>query len=697
MAPKSLTSAEVAECSPSIRELDYKDTSLALEPRQIRLLEILPDVDSQTIRCTLRTCRLDDKPIYDALSYHWGDPSRTSHVICNGARLDITANLDEALRQLRTDGDPKVLWVDAICVNQKDLDERTHQVALMRDVYQQARRTVVWLGEASVRSDSAIDTCEQFVRALYAREDAMNILSDFNNRNPYLPPSDTLKSLAAPSAKEALSLVSTFKRPWFRRIWVLQEAGVQEEVTMICGQKRTDFDRFMLGAYLIMGSSKHTRLIPVAPQIRASIFASMARGWSEEDSKDSETYRLLTLLRYTRTFESTDPRDKIFALFGLTGTDLPALDLKADYHLSTTEVYKNLAFALLRYTPHLETLETPRGTTQLREQLPSWVTDWSDSSDLGSSLTREEFGIFSPSNPRRHRALHVKIMKAQGVVGEAEINDRPHWDFTSKSAMHVNSRRSAFFASNGSTTPHPRLDDTGALCLSGHMIDKVRHVGQVVNELSFKSPDFEQASSNFALLLHATTFGLLHTLTSFLHDITSQLKVLLEWDDIAMKDPTRRYPTGETQLKAYWQTLCAGRYFGTVKEIEAEFVVSRKSFQAVRIANRMNIFGTVIGGFVALLLGASIAAIICGKSKSSARMMGPCVKRRLARTVNGYLGLVPRETRAGDIIALLQGGRLPFVLRSRGGPWELIGPCYIHGVMYGEAFDESQCGEVRLI
>ena len=111
----------------------------------------------------------------------------------------------------------------------------------------------------------------------------------------------------------------------------------------------------------------------------------------------------------------------------------------------------------------------------------------------------------------------------------------------------------------------------------------------------------------------------------------------------------------------------------------------------------MNIFGTVIGGFVALLLGASIAAIIYGISKSSALMMGPCVKRRLARTVNGYLGLVPRETRAGDIIALLPGGRLPFVLRSRGGPWELIGPCYIHGVMYGEAFDESQCGEVRLI
>ena len=201
MAPKSLTSAEVAECSPSIRELDYKDTSLALEPRQIRLLEILPDVDSQTIRCTLRTCRLDDKPIYDALSYHWGDPSRTSRVICNGARLDVTANIDGALRQFRTDGDPKVLWIDAICVNQKDLDERTYQVALMRDVYQQARRTVVWLGEASVRSDWAITACEKFVRDFYAREDAISIASDFNNQNLYLQP-EALKSLTVPSTME---------------------------------------------------------------------------------------------------------------------------------------------------------------------------------------------------------------------------------------------------------------------------------------------------------------------------------------------------------------------------------------------------------------------------------------------------------------------------------------------------------------
>ena len=462
---------------------------------------------------------------------------------------------------------------------------------------------------------------------------------------------------------------------------------------MICGQKRTDFDLFMLGATLIMASTKQTPFAQVAPFTKYLIFASIVRGWSEELSENSETYRLLTLLQQTRTFRSTDPRDKVFALFGLTRTNLAALNLRADYHLPTTEVYKNLAFTLLRHTPHLETLETPRGTTQLSEQLPSWVTDWSDSSGFGSSLNDQKLEMFSTSNPRRHHALGAKLEKSRGVVVWAENNDHPHGDLTSKTAMHVDSRRpgrSVFSASSGSETPQPKLNDTGALCLSGHMIDKVRHVGQMAKHIT--ALDLEQPSS-FSALLHTYAFFI----ASCMSEITSQINVLIEWDDIAMKDPMMRYPTGETQLEAYGQTLCAGEDFGTVKKMEAELVVTRKAYQAVRIANRVNVFGTVVGSFIALLLGLGIAGIIYGKSNSFSQMMVPSVERRLARTVNRYLGLVPPETQAGDIIALLQGGRLPFVLRSRGGPWELIGPCYIHGIMYGEAFDESQCGEVRLI
>ena len=70
--------------------------------------------------------------------------------------------------------------------------------------------------------------------------------------------------------------------------------------------------------------------------------------------------------------------------------------------------------------------------------------------------------------------------------------------------------------------------------------------------------------------------------------------------------------------------------------------------------------------------------------------------RRLARLEKGYLGVVPKETRPGDAIALFKGGEMPLVIRARGCEWELIGPAYIHGIMYGEGWDESKSREIRI-
>jgi len=80
-----------------------------------------------------------------------------------------------------------------------------------------------------------------------------------------------------------------------------------------------------------------------------------------------------------------------------------------------------------------------------------------------------------------------------------------------------------------------------------------------------------------------------------------------------------------------------------------------------------------------------------------ATLMDVSLERKLMRTSKDYLGLAPADTKEGDIIAILKGRRVPFVMRSRGGPWELIGGCYLHGVMHGEAFDEDSCSEVRII
>lgn len=112
----------------------------------------------QSVEITLVEARLAEGPRYEALSYTWamedGDVSLSSQIRCNGGRIWVTKTCELALRYLRKSDSSRVLWVDAICINQKDADERGHQVGIMRDVYSKAAEVVVWLGETSADLDT---------------------------------------------------------------------------------------------------------------------------------------------------------------------------------------------------------------------------------------------------------------------------------------------------------------------------------------------------------------------------------------------------------------------------------------------------------------------------------------------------------------------------------------------------------------
>lgn len=128
----------------------YKDVA-TLNPVQeeIRVIHLEGGVDDSPIKCTLHKVELSSTPppIYDALSYTWGDATDTREIILNGYVVDITFNLFQALRRLRQGADKQIIWVDAVCINQLDLDERSQQVGLMRKVYSLCVQAVIWLGE----------------------------------------------------------------------------------------------------------------------------------------------------------------------------------------------------------------------------------------------------------------------------------------------------------------------------------------------------------------------------------------------------------------------------------------------------------------------------------------------------------------------------------------------------------------------
>jgi hypothetical protein len=125
----------------------YQYRSLA-HPDSIRLIELLPGPKGTPLTCNIIDVRKGDQPIYEALSYAWGEPvfSHEIREVPSDTILRLTVNLHDALQALRDEDTIRTLWADAIAINQLDLKEKGHQVALMGPIYRDAQRVVVWLG-----------------------------------------------------------------------------------------------------------------------------------------------------------------------------------------------------------------------------------------------------------------------------------------------------------------------------------------------------------------------------------------------------------------------------------------------------------------------------------------------------------------------------------------------------------------------
>ncbi|KAK1574656.1 heterokaryon incompatibility protein-domain-containing protein, partial [Colletotrichum navitas] len=123
----------------------YLYKPISLESKDIRLLHLLPGKWEEDIQCQLEVIGLEKHPVYEALSYAWGDPKVVRPILLDGEQMNVTINLESALRHLRFPGSTRILWVDALCIDQKTAVEKTHQVGMMDEIYKQCFRVIIWL------------------------------------------------------------------------------------------------------------------------------------------------------------------------------------------------------------------------------------------------------------------------------------------------------------------------------------------------------------------------------------------------------------------------------------------------------------------------------------------------------------------------------------------------------------------------
>ncbi|KAK5129002.1 hypothetical protein LTR85_000335 [Meristemomyces frigidus] len=349
---------------------------LNAERKEIRLLFLEPAISlDETIRGTLKIASLLHSPVYEAVSYCWGDANDTTEILLHDWQTAITINLASALRRLRHSTEQRVLWVDAVCIDQSDPAERGRQVGTMGDIFSEAVKVNVWLGEA----DPVFAPGHAF--------DHMKNVAQGKERGFHTEEVNDDQLLRC--------LYGIFGRPWFGRLWVVQETVLAKTHEYVCGPYRCPGD-VVLGFMQVvndspcaLGNDNATATDPRTMQfIYLRKIMSDVLSIRSAASMALERRSAYALMQVSRQFGCTEPRDRVYATLSLTNLFSQA---KIDYSKPTEVVYMDAAVAFLHQLDSLELLlwACLEGLPEKGLSVPSWVPDWNTRTSLVS--TRPDF------------------------------------------------------------------------------------------------------------------------------------------------------------------------------------------------------------------------------------------------------------------------------------------------------------------
>lgn len=304
---------------------------------------------------------------YEALSYVWGPTNSAVEIQVLGqpaseqphSTLSIGANLASALRYLRYGDQPRTLWVDAICINQQDIGERSAQVGRMGSIYSRATQVIVWLGPEAGDSTHALQTLVYFGNQIEYTTDGTFGDAPGAHEMEWWKPSYHLPY----DARTWASLTSLFRRMWFGRVWVLQEVlSAGNRAIVQCGNHRFEWSIIRKA---MLGLREKTFL---RDELR-SFLVSYKRALDTPLARN-----LPRLLLWARPRECADPRDKIYGILGLLSPSI-SRNIIPDYTAVTWHVYRDALLAQVQLTKRTDLLRHAK-IEQCCSGWPSWVPDW---------------------------------------------------------------------------------------------------------------------------------------------------------------------------------------------------------------------------------------------------------------------------------------------------------------------------------
>ncbi|PMD42254.1 hypothetical protein L207DRAFT_553431 [Hyaloscypha variabilis F] len=286
------------------------------EADSVRLVRIeLSTGHDDPLSCSLIHVKFAQKPKYRALSYMWGDEAMQAEILLNGVRFRVGQNLWDALHYLRNSGAQRPFWIDAICINQCDVEERNRQLAMMKWIYFRAETVVVWLGKKY--------SAYQLPNKLRDAKDI--VIQESSDRATALDTTSERESSDEKTVKitgEELAMVTELcSDGYWDRLWIIQEIGQAAQIEVCFGILAMDWNAFIEMVTLhnssCEGPLRLNRLL---------------------QEKYSGSHTLRKLLQDHRKALCKEPRDKIYGLVGLAAD---AIGFPMDYNKSLIEIWKD--------------------------------------------------------------------------------------------------------------------------------------------------------------------------------------------------------------------------------------------------------------------------------------------------------------------------------------------------------------------
>lgn len=671
---------------------------------------------NDVIKCSLSTVNLSgsSKREFEAISYVWGERSEDPpHILVDGRIFNVWVNLQAALRHFRSTTKTRTLWVDAICINQNHIQGRNQQVALMREIYHQCKRVLIWLGENGTATTqmSQIGPCQwktdftgrpphlhvhkhdeerirQFV-ARYKRYYELPFALRHHWRIDSVMGAYCLISLLAqniclnqenfPFLSEEASqdifqaLGDIVSKPWWTRIWVVQELVLAPQAMVYCGNVIAPWNLYVHAArnYNTHRGTccedhykwlqRHNIRLLEAFLLAVLEIEDLRQVWQDilrdgvSGDQNTRIY-LRHLLWKFRNRVSSDPRDQVYALLSLVNSWGGERSMYVDYSVEMKTLYHVTAERTINADKSLLVLAGTMAKKEGRNVLPTWVPDWTTQpSSRFESERLQRIGLFKASNGAKMPELPVRVL----------------WG--------------------------------SFLRLHGNCVDEVTNVSEV---MTYGDRNLNKSCDTFA-----------------------------SWYNFVTLDGpmTAQYVTGrKTRMGAYWRTLC----MDTARRNTGKNASYRQGYEYQRCAP------DYVQKSLDLWIDTALLPhpITTGETQHQNTTPSPdddwkvtqsnhpsrddrwveppkhddgtlnyvevdfaicsaTMHRRIFVTRQGYLGLGPPEIQNGDLVYIFAGGHVPFIVRrvqdrmilggEAGKSFELVGDCYVHGIMDGESMSQE--------